>query len=154
MSADSPAPPCRRTLRARLFWVSRWLLGAGGFHAGSIRVVIDDGDNASGETLVIRPRADDEDVDPDGPPSGSPGSVLAPKLLARLLSADGLAIMRLVAARQPVAAKVVMAGVGFDRSKCYTLLTDLRDRGLIRDTEGGYEVADAEVWAAVSAAAS
>lgn len=153
MSADSPAPPDRRALRTRLFWAVRWMVGRSVYYTGAIRILIDDGRTPAGEMLVIQPLFDDEPVDAEGPPSRSPASLLAPKLLSRFMSPDGLAIMRHIASRGSVPAKAIATGVGIERSKCYVLIIELRDRGLIRDTPDGYVIADVEVWAACGAVA-
>jgi hypothetical protein len=138
-------PPSKRELRSALFWSARWLLGGAEFHRGPLLVAIEE----EGQTLILRPREGEELFDADNGPDGGGLTELAPQLLASLVSADGLAILRLVATRGPVASKVIVASAGIERCKCYVLLGDLRDRGLIADRGEGYEIADAAVWEAV-----
>lgn len=77
----------------------------------------------------------------------APASARAAPTAARaMLSPDALAVMAVVAERGPVAPKSVVAAAGVERSKCYVILTDLKDRGLILDRGDGYEVADRELW--------
>ncbi|MBY0515130.1 MAG: helix-turn-helix domain-containing protein [Gemmataceae bacterium] len=103
-----------------------------------------------GEQLVIRSRPGDEVFDAEhGPGAAGAAAALAGKLLGLLLSDDGRRIMRVIADRGPATAKVVVGAAGVERSKCYSLLADLRERGLIRDDGDGYELADRDVWAAV-----
>lgn len=139
--------PLRRELRARLFWSARWLLGGSYYHRGNVEVVVRDGDSRrAGVLLTLRPMPGDEVYDGDiGPEQGERMATLAVQLLAALLSADGLAIVRHIQKRQPVTAKAIVIGTGIDRTKLYTLLTDLRDRGLIRDTPDGYVIANKEL---------
>jgi hypothetical protein len=154
MPADTPRAevPTRRALRSQLFWAARWLRGGAAFHRGPVRVVIDDGGPEPAETLVIRPAADDDAVSPDGPPLDHPSAALAERLAARLLSPDAARIVAYIAGRGTAAAKVIAGGAGVERSKCYVLLGDLKDRGLIRDEGDGYALADLELWHAVRGA--
>jgi hypothetical protein len=148
------APLDRPLLRAYLFWCARWLLGGSEYHRGAIRVVIDDGEPVPGETQILRPRESDELFDEtNGPDRGAGLAALAPQLKSCFLSPDSRAILTFISTRQPVAAKVIAAGVGIERSKCYVLLTELRDRGLIRDQGDGYVIVAPDVWEAVRGSA-
>ena len=145
--ADSPS---RRDLRARLFWIARWLFGGDEYHHGSLQVVIGEGAPHGGDKLVIRPKPGEEVYDAEDGPAGTDHMVaIAPKLLTAFLSADALAVMRYIAEKGGVAAKVIPSGARVERSKCYVLITDLRDRGLIRDAGNGYVISNVELWGAV-----
>jgi hypothetical protein len=146
-------PPCARKLRGLLFWCARWLLGGAEFHRGRVEVSVSDGGGRrAAAVLTVRPRPGEEVYDGErGPDSGEGLAALAPRLLAALVSADGMKVLRLVAEGGPLPAKAVVAKAGVERSKCYVLLTDLRDRGIIADRGDGYELADPELWAALAA---
>lgn len=164
MPAPSPTPgpgagtpteaPYQRELRARLFWCARWILGGDSYHAGRLEVVVRDGTpGRATSAVVLRPRAGEEVYDArDGPGRAGALAELAPRLLAAMLSSDERRVVRLVAERGPIAPKAVVASAGVERSKCYVLLSELADRGIIADRGDGYELAEPEVWAALSPA--
>lgn len=129
------------------------MIGGGIFYRGPIRITISEGEGGeAGEQLTVRPKPDDELYTAESGPGGTDHAAgLASRLLAALVSEDGLRVWRYVAERGPVAAKVVPGACGVERSRCYVLLTDLRDRGLIADHGDGYELADKELWEAIIA---
>jgi hypothetical protein len=147
-----PECPCRRELRARLFWAARWLLGGNRFHAGPVEVSISDGrSDQSGQIIVFRPRHGDEIYDAGHGPDGlSVLAELAPRLMAALLSPDEFKILRTISDRGPLGAKQLIAATAIERSRCYVLLSELSQRGVLRESLDGYEVADVEVWVAIS----
>lgn len=141
--------PSRQHLRALVFWASRWLVGGSEYYRGPLRVTAAVDDEHGSDRLTMRPKAGDEVYDARSGP-GEQLADLAPRLLATFLSKDAREVMGIVAARGPIASKAIANAVTVERSKCYSLLADLRERGLIRDTGDGYQIAAPEVWAAVA----
>lgn len=139
--------PHRSPERALIDAAARYAAAIAG--ASLVRVCVtlsDGGKRRIDPPLSVGPPA----VEIEGTPA-DPAESLAAKLLRCLLSPDGLQIMRVIADRGQVEAKAIVMALTnvVDRSKCYTLLTELRERGLIRDDGSGYTLADAEVWGAV-----
>ncbi len=143
--------PSRRDLRARMFWIARWLFGGGEYHYGSIQVVIGESAPRGGDKLVIRPKPGEEVYAADDGLDGTDQmAAIAPKLLATYLTPDAQAVMQFIAAKGAAPAKVIPTGSRVDRTKCYAILCDLRERGLIRDAGEGYEIAAPDVWDVIS----
>lgn len=56
------------------------------------------------------------------------------------LGTDARKIVDAIQQRGPIEAKNIPSASGVERSKCYVLIGDLAERGLIRDTPDGYVV--------------
>jgi hypothetical protein len=149
----SSDPPSRSELRATIFWCARWLLGGTTFLRGPIHVMIGESPEPYGgcEELMLRPKPGEEFYSAHRPPgTKDDDAVSMSKLLAAFVSEDGLRIWRCVAEKGPIAAKNVPMIVGVERSRCYVLLMDLKDRRLIADHGDGYVIADKELWGLVA----
>lgn len=103
-------------------------------------------DVACGDLIPVPSESDADPAEPD-----PPGSIFA-RMARCMLSPEGARIMQYIADRGPIEAKAVAVSCGVERSKCYVLLSDLRERGLIRDDGRGYAIAEPDLWAAVSGA--
>ncbi len=73
-------------------------------------------------------------------------------LLARFLSRDSRTLLRAIAERGPIAGKVLAESMEIERSRAYVLLSDLKERQLVRDGPEGYEMNDIELWERLKAA--
>jgi hypothetical protein len=84
------------------------------------------------DTFEPCPRAVPPPPNPDGP--------------ARLVSPDGLKILRVLADKGASEVKAIATHSGVERSKVYVLVGDMAARGLIRDDGEGYVIADQKAW--------
>lgn len=80
-------------------------------------------------------------------------SELLPQVLSTYLSPAARRILELIATRGPIAPKTIARTTKVERTRCYCLVADLRERGLIRDGKDGYVLVAREVWAEIVAAA-
>lgn len=71
---------------------------------------------------------------------------------AKYLSRDEFILMRIIADRGPIPAKVIIESTDVERSAVYVLLSNMKDRQVIKDGTHGYEIADRELWELAKAA--
>lgn len=100
----------------------------------------------SGSRHRIDPTPGRGETDDEGPPD------LLTRALRALVSPDGLRILSLIGEKGPLEAKAVAAQLApaVERSKCYTLIADMRARGLVRDEGNGYVLGEPELWRAAA----
>jgi hypothetical protein len=130
----SPARPSNQVLRSAALWAGRWLLGESDPLAGPLTLVMRSGDGSA--EVRVRPTAEECEHPAD------PFAVTCP---AAYFSTDERKIVAALAAG-PLPLKVLTGRARLERSRCATLAGNLRDRGILRVGERGYELT-AGPWA-------
>lgn len=139
-------PPPESELLALLYWCARWQAGGASFYRGRLTVEI----TAGRKSLTLRPGAGDERYGPaDGP--GAADGLTAAAMLRVMFSEDERTILEAVTERKATTGADVVKASGIERARCYELLRNLKERGVLRDTPDGIELVAAAVWRACAA---
>jgi hypothetical protein len=142
--------PDRQTLRKTLAWCGRWLLdGFGQMHRDGLAIRIANKDGS--EAVEVR----EGPIDNDRPPvlfqEAAEGGLMD-YLVTAFLSEEEGRIVRLIA-EAPRKASVLIERTKIERSRFYSLASNLNERGVIRTVSDGYELCDKRVLRVLGMAA-
>jgi hypothetical protein len=124
----SPTRPASQVLRSAAIFAARWLLGEAEPHAGPLSVTVQTADGSI--AVRIRPTAAElaNPVDP---------FAVGPR--ASFFATDEKKIVRALA-EGPLPLKVLVSRLKIERSRCATIVGNLRDRKIILTGDDGYEL--------------